>query len=134
MTMTTPNSPAKPGGDSLAVKIICAIIAVMFLVFVMGVVGVVSYFRLSSETSALRDALLSSTTDTWHTKIALNIGAITTGLARTGLRFVNLPPEARAAASAVRGVEVGVYELEDDQRHDNPGMVVARADKAMAAH
>src|SRR5436190_19048265 len=131
--MMAPNSPAKPGGDSLAVRIICVLIALMLLAFIVGAFGVVSYFRLSSETSALRDALLSSTTDKWHTKIALNIGGITTGLARTGLRFVNLPPEARAAASAVRGVEVGVYELEDEQRHDDPGMVIARADKAMAA-
>ena len=130
--MTTDCS-SNAGGDSLLARIICAIVAVMLLVFVTAVFGVVSYFRLSSEASALRDALLSSSSDTWHPKITLNIGGVTTGLARMGLRFVNLPPEARAAANAVRGVEVGVYELEDEQRHDNPSQVIARADKAMGA-
>ena len=103
------------------------------LLLVLAVVGVTGYFRLSSEACALRDSLLSSTSDSWHKKIALNIGPLTTGLARTGLKFVKkLPPEAQAAASAVRSDEVGIYELAEERRHDNPAAVIARADKAMA--
>jgi hypothetical protein len=128
----------KPSGTflngSVAIRVLAIIGIAGFLMLVAVAAGVASYFRLSSEARSLRDALLSSTSDPWNKKIALNIGGFTTAVARTGLGFVKkLPPEARVAASALRGVEVGIYELADGQRHDDPAGVIARADKAMTA-
>ena len=95
--------------------------------------GVTSYFRLSSDTRALRNGLIESSGVDWHQKIALNLGGLTLGAARGGLSFVHLDERARAALQTVRGVEVGIYELSAaDKTPDRNAMLVA-ADKAMRA-
>ena len=40
----------------------------------------------------------------------IGVGALT-GLARTGLEFLDLDPQARSALNTVRGADVGVYWL-----------------------
>ena len=95
--------------------------------------GVTSYFRLSSDTRALRDGLIGSSGVDWHQKIALNVGGLTLGVARSGLSLIHLDERARAALQTVRGVEVGIYELSAaDETPDRNAMLVA-ADKAMRA-
>lgn len=94
------------------------------------VVGVTGYFRVSPETAALRASLMQSVPGTWHKKIALSVGSVTTGLVRAGSRFINMPSEPRAALDALHGAEVGIYRLEEEVAV-NKGAALQAADKAM---
>src|SRR5688572_15514058 len=62
--------------------------------------GVTSFFRMSRPTSALRDSLVNVAGNQWDRKFQFNVGSWTLGLARAGLGFVQLDPEARAAVGA----------------------------------
>ncbi len=97
------------------------------------VLGIVSYFRLSSETNVLRASAMNSVSGTWNKKIALNVGFFTTGLIRAGSHFFNLPPEPRAAFDAIRGAEVGVYQLQGAAGWVDHRAILARADEEMTA-
>lgn len=95
--------------------------------------GVTSYFRLSSDTRALRDGLIESSGVDWHQKIALNVGGLTLGVARGGLSLVHLDERARAALQTVHGVEVGIYELSAAEETPDRNAMLVAADKAMRA-
>ncbi|MEI6393276.1 MAG: hypothetical protein WCT12_19500 [Verrucomicrobiota bacterium] len=99
----------------------------------LAVVGVTGYFRLSPDADALRRIALSSAGGSWNKVIALRVGWFTTGALRTGLSFVKMEPEARAALKVVRGAEVGVYELREAMAKPNQKSILARADKEMMA-
>ena len=73
------------------------------------VFSITGYFRLSSDTATLQSSLVKSVGGQWDKKVAIRVGWLTMGLVRTGLRFIHLDPEPRAAIEALRGVEVGVY-------------------------
>jgi hypothetical protein len=98
-----------------------------------GAWAVAGYFRLSSGTATLRDCVLKECPGEWNRKIVLNIGVFTTGLARTGLSFAKMEPEARTAINAVRGVDVAVYERAKDAGRMDCGAVLAKADKKMVS-
>src|SRR5262245_24367343 len=68
--------------------------------------GLTGCFRVSSDAQALRDSVMKSASCKWDEQIEIGVGALTLGLARAGLSFVDLDPEARAILSAVRGAEV----------------------------
>jgi hypothetical protein len=108
---------------------------VVILLGLLGLVvwGVTGYFRLSPDAGALRTIALESAGGSWHKVIALRCGWMTTGLIRTGLGFIPMEPEARAALMAVRGAEVGVYQLEAGSRNWEHRTMLARADKEMVA-
>lgn len=108
------------------------LIAISFLMIGTVVYGVTSFFRLSSDTRAMRNSLVRSSGGEWDQRIALNVGSLTLGAARTGLSFADLPPEARAAIQTVRGAEVGIYQLSSEEQPD-PAAMLASADKAMTA-
>jgi hypothetical protein len=90
------------------------VVSALLVLFVMGIIGVTGYFRLSSETAALRTCVMSAVPGVWDKKIALHVGWLTTTVIRTGSRFFTLPPEPRAALDALHGAEVGVYKLQQD--------------------
>jgi len=90
------------------------VVSALLFVFVMCIVGVTGYFRLSSETAALRTGVMSTVPGVWDKKIALHVGWLTTTVIRTGSRLFNLPPEPRAALDALHGAEVGIYKLQHD--------------------
>ena len=96
-------------------------------------IGVAGYFRLGSETRALRGSLMSLTPGEWDTKFAVNVGSLTMGLVRVGSRFFRLPPEPRAALDAVHGAEVGVYRLKHERLSVGCSAILVSADKAMKA-
>lgn len=95
--------------------------------------GVASYFRLSSDTRAMRDGVMKASGVEWQQNIGLNIGGGTFGLVRAGLSFVELEPEARAAIKAVRGVEVGIYEPTSGTKPPDGAAMLAVADKVLNA-
>ena len=108
------------------------VLGILMVWFVGTVIGVASYFRLSSEASALSESVIAGN-GMWNKKIALNVGFFTTGLVRAGSRFVKMPPEPRAAFDSIRGAEVGVYQLEKSAGWMDQDAILARADKAMSA-
>lgn len=87
------------------------VLLLVFLVPGLLAYGVTSYFRLSGDTAALRDSLLSSAQGRCNKRLALNVGWATVGLARAGLGFCDMPPEARQALQSVRGGDVALYRL-----------------------
>ena len=95
--------------------------------------GVASYFRLSSDTRAMRDGVIKASGVEWRQNIGLNIGGGTFGLVRAGLSFIQLEPEAQAAIKAVRGVEVGIYEPTSGTKPPDGAAMLAVADKVLNA-
>jgi hypothetical protein len=96
-------------------------------------IGIAGYFRLSSETRALRKTVMGSVPGQWDKRFAVHVGSLTMGLVRAGSRFVNLPPEPRAALDALHGAEVGVYRLHQNPVSVGPATIFVAADKAMKA-
>lgn len=114
--------------------ITAAIIASTFCGLVIWcIVGVTGFFRLSSETATLRASFMEAMPGAWNKKIALRVGWFTTGIARVGAGFFNLPPEPRAALAAVHGAEVGIYSLDRELAVPDGSAVLEIADKAMKA-
>jgi hypothetical protein len=109
------------------------VLGILLFWFLGVVIGVASYFRLSSEASALQRSVLATGNGVWNKKFALNVGFFTTGLVRAGSAFFKMPPEPRAALDSIRGAEVGVYKLDKSAGWVNPSAILARADKAMSA-
>ena len=95
--------------------------------------GVASYFHLSSDTRALRNELTRASGAEWRKQIGLNIGNMTLGVVRGGVLFTKLDPEAKTALQAVRGVEVGVYELDSTSIPPDRAAMLNAADKAMSS-
>ena len=89
-------------------------------------------FRLGGEGSALRDSVVKATEAECSSRIEFGVGRFTLGLARVPLAFVDLPEEARSVVSAVKGAQVGVYEIRRTGRNPGHGAVLSAADKAMA--
>ena len=123
-------APQNRSGSS-ALRIVLVIIGGTLLMLACGAWAVTGYFRLSSGTATLRDSVLAESHGEWSRKIALNIGIFTTGLARAGLSFVKMEPEARTALNAVTGVDVAIYTRGKGSGEMNCGAVLARADKKM---
>ena len=95
-------------------------------------VGLTGCFKVSSDVGALRDSVMKSAAAQWDEKIEIGVGPITLYLARAGLAFVDLDPEARTALHAVRGAEVGVYKLRAGHKELKRAVILSVADKAMA--
>jgi hypothetical protein len=93
--------------------------------------GVASYFHLGSDTRALRNGLMEASGVEWRQQLGLNIGSMTWGAVRAGLSFVPLDPEARAAVQAVRGAEVGIYELASETKRPDGADMLAVADRVL---
>jgi len=98
------------------------------------ILGIASYFHLSSDTRALREGLMKASGAEWRQQICLNLGSFTFGAARAGLAFVPLDPEARAAVSAVRGAEVGIFQLTSDRNRPDNAAMLTIADEVMNGH
>ena len=90
-------------------------------------------FKVSRDAGTLRDSVINSTSARFEEKIEFGVGALTLGLARFGLSFLELDPEAQTALSAIRGADVGVYEVIGRKRPTNYAKILSSADGAMAA-
>ncbi len=95
--------------------------------------GLSGCFQVSSDVGALRDSVLKAAGVEWDEQIEIGVGAITLNLARAGLAFVDLDPEARAALHAVRSADVGVYKRRHGRQQLKRAAILAAADKAMSA-
>ena len=93
--------------------------------------GVTGCFRVSSDAVALRDSVMQATAVRWDEQIEFGVGPVTLNLARAGLAFVALEPEARTALNAVRSAEVAVYKRRDGRKHLPHPAILRAADKVM---
>jgi hypothetical protein len=111
-------------------------LGLLLLPFVaLGVIalGVASYVHPSADTRALRNGLIKASGVDWRQRIGLNIGSGTLGVVRAGLSFTRLDAQARTAVQAVRGVEVGIYELAAGTKPPDCAAMLATADAVLNA-
>jgi hypothetical protein len=94
--------------------------------------GLTGCFRVSSDVGALRDSVLKSASAKWDQQIEFGVGVMTLAVARAGLSFVDLEPEARTVLHAVRGAEVGVYKRRGAQAELKGGVILRAADNTMS--
>jgi hypothetical protein len=95
-------------------------------------IGVIRCLRVGGEAQALRRSVMKAAPADWDKQIEIGIGAIPVTLVRAGLSLVELDAEARTAIQAVRGAEVGVYELRREQGRLSYAALLEQADQAMA--
>src|SRR6266550_4117947 len=95
-------------------------------------VGVTGCFKVSNDVGALRDSVMKAAHAEREERIEIGVGPLTLNLARAGLAFVDLEPEARTVLHAVRSAEVGVYKLRGERQKLNHASMLSAADKAMA--
>jgi len=108
------------------------LLAPVILLLVLAL-GVASFFWSRTETTVLRQSVLSSVNGGYHRRVALNVGAFTCGLVRLGTHALKLPPEARAALAAVQGADVAVYQMDREPTCAAQSAALAKADRAMSA-
>lgn len=96
--------------------------------------GIASCFWLSHDASALSRELRRQTGGVWNKKIEVRAGPILCGLARMGLGWAPMPPEAREALQVVRWGEAGVYQAGSRDKAASPAALVAAADATMVKH
>jgi hypothetical protein len=96
-----------------------------------AVVGVASYFYLSSSTTVLRDAVMDSVPGRWHKQFGINVGEMTIDLARFGVSFTHLNPDAKEALKCLDHGDVAIYEFEDAKLSPDYALVLKTADKSM---
>jgi hypothetical protein len=104
-------------------------LAAFSLLLLLGLTGC---FRASEDTKALRDGLLKSAQAESETQVEVAVGAWPLALARVGLAFLDVPPEAGAALSALRRADVSVSELCPRCRLPDRAAMLVSADAVMA--
>ena len=95
-------------------------------------IGLTGCFKVSTDIGALRDSVMKAAHAEREERIEFGVGPLTLNLARAGLAFVDLEPEARTALHAVRSAEVGVYKLRSGHQQLNLAAMLSAADKTMA--
>ena len=110
-------------------------LATMFLLlFVLAAYGVTRFFRFNSDGKAFRDGVIKSSGADWRQRIGINAGGVTLCAVRTGLSFVHLDAEARAALQSLSGVQLGIYQLPPGVKSPDRVGMLAAADHAAANH
>ena len=94
-------------------------------------VGSTGCFKVSSDAGALRDSVIKSAGVDWDERIEFGVGAITLNLARAGLAFTDIDPEAKSALHAVRSADVGVYTRRHGRKQLKRAAIFAAADQVM---
>lgn len=123
----------RPRAESRWLWAILALLLTPVLALVLLAVGISSFFRLSSDTNALRNGVIKSSGVEWRKQIALNVGGLTFGAARAGLSLAQIPEEARMALATVRGVDFGVYHLPAGAKSPDFTAMMNAAERVMTA-
>ncbi|HTH48105.1 MAG TPA: hypothetical protein VMB21_11370 [Candidatus Limnocylindria bacterium] len=89
-----------------------------------------SSLHVGSDVAALRRSVMPSTAG-WHKQVEVSVGWFPLLLAKAGLHFAPLPPEARIALRAARSGEVVVYERSSPGALPDQGDLLLKADETM---
>jgi hypothetical protein len=93
--------------------------------------SVTGCLKVSSDAAALRNSVAQAIGADWNKEIEVSVGFLTLTAVRTGLSFVDLPPEARCALQSVKGAEVGVYRRNQGYTARDGDKVLQATDTAM---
>lgn len=93
-------------------------------------------FRASSETRALRNAVLDNSPGTkWEEQIEFGLGALTFGVAKLGVgvagKFADLPEEARLVLQSAQAGDVSVHQLVKGSPASDISAILQKADLAL---
>jgi hypothetical protein len=109
-------------------------IAVFVVPLALGIAGILylaSFFIVSGETRALRNAMLEGNRSEYKRIVEVNTGRLPLAAARFGLGFLNdIPPEARQMMASLRKGEVSVYKSRHHQKPDGTKLL-ENTDRAM---
>jgi hypothetical protein len=114
--------------DASATLVLLTSLSIAFALLIYMAIG---FFRLSSDARALRNSLTGHQDSGWARRIELNVGPLTTALARAGTRYLELDDEPRLALQALRGVEVGIYQARGSHETTDSAELLTAADTAM---
>lgn len=95
---------------------------------------VVNSLHVGPEVAALRDCVAPTIGTGWHKQVEVSVGRWPLFLARAGLRFAPVQPEAKLALAAAQGADVVVYEHQAQAKPIDRGALLQRADEAMSYH
>jgi len=95
--------------------------------------AVLGFIRPGGEVSSLRQGLEKNTPGGITPKVCVSVGGGACALTRLGMSFTPLPPEAKAAISAARGADVGVFEMSQPCARKDLRKVLVDADNRMRA-
>lgn len=84
---------------------------------------------ISGDTRALRNSVVKGDDAQWHKKVELNIGSVPFAVGRMVVPFLDIDPDAKLAVSAVRALDVSVYELKSSE--PNRARILTEADARM---
>lgn len=87
--------------------------------------------KTGSDFSSMQSAVVQESGCDWARQIRFGVPGVLFSVARAGLSFVEIEPEARAALQTLRGLRVALYERASGTP-DRTAMMVA-ADRAMQA-
>lgn len=86
------------------------VLVVVILLPLVAVISLASYIRLGADTTALRNSVIKTVPA--KARVVVNVGILTTGVARLVAGFLPIGPEAHMALRSIRAAEVGIYRLE----------------------
>ncbi len=129
--MSTPDNCAKAAPSHRWLWVLLGITLGTTLLGAWIACQVAGIFFVSHDSRALRDEIMRSVAADWNKEVEVSIGSITMNLARAGLSFVDLPPEARTAMKSIRGAEVGVYTWRPGSQGVNHAVMLAKVDQTM---
>lgn len=92
---------------------------------------VLSSLYVGSDVAALRRSVMPASASGWHKQVEVSVGWFPVMLAKAGLRFAPLPPEARIALRAAKSAEVVVYERPAHDRPLDQSALLLKADETM---
>lgn len=128
------STPMSPGTSARWIKWFLVVVAVVLPPTFLAI-GITGYFRLSRDAQCLRNCVTQQIhlqNGTWARKIELHVGPLTCGAIRTGLSFFHVQPEVDSVLRAVRGAEVGIYELSSTFDSLDTANLLDTADLAMS--
>ena len=133
MNPATNSSPATPR-RSYVRWIVVGLVILMAPMLILGVAAW-SMLTLNRDAALLRREVMSATDSDWHTKVQMDLGAVTLGTVRTALRFVHHKDiaDARLALAAVRSASVGVYERDNAEGKISAEKLFTDTDRLMRA-
>lgn len=135
--MNAPNSlssrPARPRWSWWVIPFALIVAGLALISF--ACYSLPGFFQIGRDAAALRNSLLKTATRAgeWNLHVEVNVGAIALQLARAGLAFVPMEPDARTALRAVRAVEVSFYQRHHVRARLDQATMLRDADAAMTS-
>ncbi len=113
-------------------NLLLAVVATPFVLFAVFVAALILSFRMGGEARALRHEVFAASPGEWERQFEFGVGALPSLLARAGLHFVDLEPEARVAIDGFRSADVGVYHRRVAATGNSQTEALTRVDTLMA--